>query len=69
MNSWGAPKKKNPSQMISPSVKNRMWALIIHPDSERIDPQRWQSLDSWDWRLGELLMYTHSVETYAHFSI
>lgn len=55
--------------MISPSVKNRMWALIIHPDSERIDPQRWQSLDSWDWRLGELLLYTHSVETYAHFSI
>lgn len=40
--------------MISPSVKNRMWALIIHPDSEGIDPQ---SLDGWDWRVGELLLH------------
>lgn len=29
-----------------------MWALIIHLDSEGIDPQRWQSLDGWEgWRI------------------
>lgn len=28
-----------------------MWALIIHLDSEGIDPLRWQNLDSWEgWR-------------------
>lgn len=50
MNSLGA--KKNPFGMISPSVrKNRMWALIIHLDSGRIDPPKWQTVG----RVGELL--------------
>lgn len=34
-----------------------MWALIIHLDSERIDPQRWQSLDGWDGRVEKLLLH------------
>lgn len=55
--------------MISPSVKNRMWALIIHPDSEGIDLQRWQRLDGWDWRGWENCWLVHTflhLDAHAH---
>lgn len=57
--------------MISPSVKTRLWALIIHLDSEGIDPQRWQSCDACFCHGGTAPAHIHfrSLCTLLHIDI
>lgn len=52
--------------MITPSVKDRMWALIIYPDSEGIDPWSWQSLYSWDgWKVAPAQYFKCTLKIFS----